>query len=138
MTDIQIVRALIGDETASQLSDSDIAVFCTLALTPQYASVAFVSNPYSSGNSGSISEYFFAASMAMNAIASKVAANLQEVRIGDFTDSSGKNKVTALRAAADAYQKLYYETPAWAVIESNESDLNALTTIRNYVLRTNP
>lgn len=85
-----------------------------------------------------VTEYFLAASLALRGVASKVSMNLQEIRIGDFVDSSGRNQVTALNATADAYEKLYYETPAWAIIESNQSDLNALVTIRNYVLRTNP
>lgn len=121
MTDIQAVRTLIGDENSSAFTDDQITLFNTLA-----------------GVDGSGSEYFYAASMALNALASKSGSNLTEIRIGDFLDSSGKNKVTALLAAAEEYKKMYYETPAFAIAELNVSDFNALIAIRNFVLRTNP
>lgn len=123
MDDVTAVRVLIGDPAGpnQQFADTEIGLFNQMA-----------------GVSGPGSEYFFAASIALGALASKVGSNLQEVRLGDFMDSSGRNKVQAIRAQADAFLKLYYETPAWAIVESNESDLNALVIIRNYVLRTNP
>lgn len=121
MDDVTAVRTLIGDQNAESFTDLEIGLFNTLA-----------------GVSGPGSEYFFAASMALDALAAKTGTNLTEVRIGDFMDSSGRNKVTAIRAAADAFKDLYYNTPAWAIVESDESDMNALIIIRNYVLRTNP
>lgn len=121
MDDISAIRTLIGDENSVSFTDDQISMFNQLANV-----------------SGPGSEYFFSASLALSALAAKNGTNLQEVRIGDYMDSSGRNKVKALRDAADAFQKLYYETPAWAIVESNESDLNALIIIRNYVLRTNP
>ena len=122
MTDIAAVRTLIGDTSGSPFfTDTQISEFCGLA---------FVNGPGA--------EYFLAASMAIRAIAAYKATNLQEVRIGDFTDSSGRNQITALNATADAFETIFYETPAWAIIETDESDLNALIIIRNYVLRTNP
>jgi len=121
MDDITAVRTLIGDQTSTLFTDDEITLFNTLA-----------------GVNGPGSEYFFSASMAMDALSSKFGATLQEIRIGDFMDSSGRNKVTALQAAADAFRDLYYNTPAWAIVESDESDLNALVIIRNWVLRHNP
>lgn len=121
MDDILAVRTLIGDEASVEFTDDQIALFNSLANV-----------------SGSGSEYFQAASIALNAFAAAVGSNLTEVRIGDYMDSSGRNKVTAIRAAADAFKDLYYNTPAWAIVESNESDFTALVIIRNYVLRTNP
>lgn len=121
MDDITAVRTLIGDEASSAFTDDQITLFNTLANV-----------------SGIGSEYFYAASMALNSFAAQVGATLKEVKIGDFSDSSGRNKVTALKASADDYLKKYYETPAWAIAEINMSDLNALIIIRNYVLRTNP
>jgi hypothetical protein len=122
MTDVEAVRLLIGDTGTTQtFTDAQIAQFNSLA-----------------GVSGPGSEYFFAAAIGLRALASSSAGSLTEVRLGDFSDSSGRNKVTAINAAADAFMKLYYETPAWAIVESNESDLNALVIIRNFVLRTNP
>lgn len=121
MTDIQAVRTLIGDQNSAAFTDAEISMFNGLALV-----------------NGPGAEYFFAASMALNSLASKKGSNLTEVRIGDFLDSSGKNQVTALLAAAEEYKKMYYETPAFAIAELNVSDFNALIIIRNFVLRTNP
>jgi len=119
MDDITAVRTLIGDENSVSFSDDQITFFNAQA-----------------GVSGPGAEYFFAASMALNAIAASKATNLQEVRIGDFMDSSGRNQIAGLRLAAQAFLDMYFNTPAWAIIESDESDLNALIIIRNYVLRT--
>lgn len=122
MSDVDAVRLLIGDTgTSPAFTDDQIAQFNSLA-----------------GVDGPGSEYFFAAAIGLRSLASNAGSNLAETRLGDFSDSSGRNKVSALNQAADAYMKLYYETPAWAIVESNESDLNALVIIRNYVLRTNP
>lgn len=138
MNPITIIRTLIGDQASAYFTDDDINVFLLMS----GATMTPLKSPASGGTNdtayGLVSEYFLAAAIALNSAASKVASNLVEVRIGDYMDSSGKNQVTALRAAADAYKTMFYETPAWAIAESNESDLNALVTIRNYVLRTNP
>lgn len=122
MDDITAVRTLIGDTVVPQnFTDDQISEFNQLAQV-----------------SGAGSEYFFAAAIGLRSLASKVGANLQETRIGDFMDSSGRNKVAAINQAADKYLEMYYNTPAWAIVESDESDLNALVIIRNFVLRTNP
>lgn len=138
MDPITILRTLLGDVAAALFSDQDLNVFLQMS----GANMTPLSNPPNNGTNdtsfGLVTEYFLAASLALNAVASKVAANLLEVRIGDFMDSSGRNQVKALRDASDAYKQMYLDTPAWAIIESNESDLNALITIRNFVLRTNP
>lgn len=136
----QMVATLIGDSISSPVlfTMEQYAFFLQQAgmnLSP-------VPNTFSSGtiaNDGGVqSELFFAAAQALKSLAAAAAVNLTETRIGDYQDSSGRNKVTALNAAADAFMKLYYETPAWAIIEEDLSDLNSLITIRNYVLRTNP
>lgn len=121
MNDVQAVRLLIGDQNAESFTDAEIQEFCDLA-----------------GVSGPGSEYFFAASIALNSLVSNVSANLTEVRIGDYMDSSGRNKAKALQDSSQRYLDLFYNTPAWAIVETDESDLNALIIIRNYVLRTNP
>lgn len=140
LTQAQMVATLIGDSVTSP----------TLFTIDQYAfflqmaglNLAPVSNPFSSNTNptdgGMITEIFFAAAQAEYALAAQAAASLTETRIGDFQDSSGRNKVAALKAAGDAFLALYYNTPAWAIIEEDLSDMNALITIRNYVLRTNP
>lgn len=140
LTQAQMVATLIGDSATSPtfFSTDQYNFFLQMAglnLNP-------IGNPYSSNTNpndgGMITEIFFAAAQALYSLASANAATLTEVRIGDYQDSSGRNKVTALRAAGDAFLKLYYETPAWAIIEEDLSDMNALITIRNFVLRTNP
>lgn len=138
MTAIEAVRTLIGDGNSTAFTDAQITLF----LQQAGIDISPISNSYSSGTNdadfGVVTEYFFAAAIALRSLASTKATNLSEVRIGDFMDSSGKNQVTALNATADAYMKVYYETPAWAIAETDESDMNALITIRNYVLRTTP
>jgi len=138
MDPITILRTLIGDVAAAVFSDNDLNVFLQMSGT----NMTPLNNLASQGSNdlqyGMVTEYFFAASLALRAYGSKVAQNLVEVRIGDYMNSSGRNQATALAATADAYMKLYLETPAWAIIESDSSDLNALIMIRNYVLRTNP
>jgi hypothetical protein len=141
LTQVQMVATLIGDNALNPtfFSNDQYNLFLTMAgmnLTP-------VSNPFSSNTNptdggGIYTELFFAAAQALKSLAAQAAANLTETRIGDFQDSSGRNKVAALNAAAEAFMKIYYETPAWAIIEEDLSDLNSLITIRNYVLRTNP
>ena len=141
ITQAQMVMTLIGDNVLAPtfFSSDQYNFFLTMAglnLNP-------IPNPYSSNTNpndggGIYTELFFAAAQAEYALAAQAAANLTETRIGDYQDSSGRNKVAALKAAGDAFMKLYYETPAWAIIEEDLSDMNALITIRNYVLRTNP
>jgi hypothetical protein len=133
-----MLRVLIGDQASAFFTNDDLSVFLQLAGVSMTPLANFASSGQNDVAYGVVTELFFAAHLALNSAASKVATNLKEVRIGDFMDSSGRNQVTALRAAADAYLKVYYETPAWAIAETNESDLNALVTIRNFVLRTNP
>lgn len=141
LTQAQMVATLIGDSiTSPTLFTSDQYAFF---LGQSYINLTPVSNPYSSGTIGNdsggfSSEIFFAAAQALKALAAQAAVNLTETRIGDYQDSSGRNKVTALNAAAQGFLDLYYNTPAWAIIEEDLSDLNSLITIRNYVLRTNP
>lgn len=139
LTQAQMVATLIGDNASNPIlfSTDQYNFFITMAgvnLNP-------LANPFNSGtnnNAGMITEIYFAAAQALYALASAASVNLTEVRIGDYQDSSGRNKVTALRAAGDAFLKIYYETPAWAIVEEDLSDFNALITIRNWVLRTNP
>jgi hypothetical protein len=118
MTDVEKVRTLIGDPAgASQkFTDDQIQFFLDTS-------------------SGSL---FMASALACDSLASKVGATLKEVRIGDFLDSSGKNQVQVLQAQAEAFRNLEYNTPAFAIVEEDLSDFNALIIIRNYVLRTNP
>lgn len=123
LDDITATRTLIGDPAGAsqQYSNDEIAFFNSLA-----------------GVSGPGAEYFYAASLALSGLASRASSGLTEVRIGDYMDSSGRNKVTALNAAAASFLKYYYELPAFAFVEVNYSDMSALEIIRNYVLRTNP
>jgi hypothetical protein len=117
MDPVTAVRTLIGDTaTAKKFTDTEIQFFLDTA-------------------DGSL---FLSASMACDALASKVSSNLQEVRIGDFIDSSGRNQASALQSQAQRWRDLEYNTPAWAVVEEDLSDFNALIIIRNFVLRTNP
>lgn len=116
LSDVDAVRLLIGDQAKTLFTDPEIQYFLD-------------------SNDGSI---LFAAGTACEALATKAGASLQEVQIGDFRDYSGRNKVAALQAQAEAFFRLECETPVFAIAEEDLSDFNALTIIRNYVLRTNP
>ncbi len=140
LTQAQMVATLIGDSIVSPtLFTSDQYTFflqmAGLNLNPVANSANSNTNP---NDGGMITEIFFAAAQALTSLAAQAGVNLTETRIGDYLDSSGRNKVAALKQAADAFLDLYYNTPAWAIIEEDLSDMNALITIRNYVLRTNP
>ena len=121
MTDSDAIRVLIGDTEKTYFTDDEISMFINIASVSGYGP-----------------EYFYAAALALNSLASKNAAGLVEYKIGDYQESSGRNKVNSIKAIADNYMELYRNTPAFAVAETDESDLNALIIIRNYVLRTNP
>lgn len=116
MTPVMQVRVLIGDQNSVKFTDDEVQLFLDV----------------------SDESLFLAAALGCDAQASKIGANLKEQRLGDFSDSSGRNQVAALQAQALAYRKLEYETPAFAIAEQNLSDFNALIIIRNFVLRTNP
>lgn len=120
MTDVQAVSLLIGDPNNTTFTVAQITEFNLIA-----------------GVNGTGSEYYLAASVALKAWAALIAGNLQEVKIGDYQVSQSK-QAAALLEAADKFYDLYINTPAWAIIETDESDLNALIIIRNFVLRTNP
>ncbi len=140
LTQSQMVMTLIGDNVASPtfFTPDQYAFFLQMAAV----GIAPIANPYSSSQTipqgAGQTELFFAAAQCEYALAAQAAANLTETRIGDYQDSSGRNKVAALKAAGDAFMQLYYDTPAWAIIEDDNNDMNALMIIRNYVLRTNP
>jgi hypothetical protein len=115
MTDVQKVKLLVfGNESDTTFSDEAVQTFLDQS-------------------DGSV---LLAAALACDSRAATVGSQLKEVRLGDFTDYSGRNQVTALQAQAEAFRKLEYETPAFAIAEENLSEMNELIIIRNYVLRT--
>lgn len=134
MDDYTILRTLVGDVAQTVFSTADLDVFLQMA----GFNVNPVTNSFSSGGTNLKAEHFFAASIALRALVSKAAQNIVEVKLGDYYNGSNRYQVSAMSQAADRYEEMYYKTPAWAIAETNESDLNSLITIRNYVLRTNP
>ena len=136
MTDVQAVSALIGDPNNVIISAATVAEINAIC----NVSGEFSPGPQNIGIAGTsvgCAEYFFAASICLRSMAAMVASNLHEVKIGDYQVSQSK-QVEAINALADSYYKHYLEVPAYGIIETNESDLNALVIIRNYVLRSNP
>lgn len=116
MTDIQKVRLLIGDNTSpQQFADTDIQVFLDIM-------------------NGSL---FLACALACDARASSVSASAQEIKIGDFS-TSDRTRLQAIQAQADKFRQLEFETPAFAIVEDNVSEMNALQIIRNFILRSEP
>lgn len=117
MTDIQKVRTLIGDPAGAsqQFSDTEIQMFLDTM-------------------NGSL---FLSCALALDAKAAAVAANSQEVRIGDY-QTSDRNRLQAIQAQAEKFRTLEFETPAFAIVEDNVSEMNALQIIRNFILRTEP
>jgi hypothetical protein len=117
MDDITAVRTLIGDTESVNFTDDQITMFNSLALV-----------------SGPGAEYFYAASLALSSLAAKVGTTLQSVTIGDFQNSDG-DRVTALQNQAEKFLEFYYNTPAFAVVEENLSQMNELIIIRNFILK---
>lgn len=116
MDQISQVRLLIGDNVAPQeFQDTDIQMFLDVM-------------------GGST---FLACAIALDARASSISANAQEVKIGDYS-TSDRNRLSAIQAQAEKFRQLEFETPAFAVVEDNVSEFNALMIIRNYILRTEP
>jgi hypothetical protein len=131
VTDVQITSLLIGDPNNLTFTTDQITTF------NQLAGVAGSSDDQGQTSTSIVSEYYFAACLALRAWAALVSGSLQEVKIGDY-QVSGSKQAAALLDAADKFYDVYINTPAWAIIETNESDMTALVIIRNYVLRTNP
>lgn len=116
MDPIPAVRLLIGSPTsANEFQDSDIQMFLDV-------------------NSGSL---YLACALALESRASLLSANAQEVKIGDYS-TSDRNRLASIQAQADKFRLIEFETPAFAIVEDNVSEFNALMIIRNYILRTEP
>lgn len=117
MTPIEIVKLLVfGNKTDATFSDPDIQVF--LDQVDQ--------------------SIFYACALVCDSRAATVGSSLKEVRLGDFTDYSGKNQVAALSEQAARFREWEEGTPAYADVEEGLSQDNYYTIIRNYILRTQP
>jgi len=121
MTDIQKVRLLIGDNGSPQeFADSDIQAFLDItAPAPGFNSI------------------YLACALACDVRASSISQNAQEIKIGDYS-TSDRTRLAAIQQQALKFRQLEFETPAWAIVEQNLSEFNALMIIRNYILRTEP
>jgi len=113
VTDIDRVRVLIGDRDSSTFQDDDIQTFLD------------VSN-------GSL---FLAAAVALDTMAAKQDVTPVEFSIGKYQQSTGRTQIRQLTQQAAAFRDLEYNTPAWAIIETNNSPFTALEIIRNRILR---
>lgn len=118
MTDIEKVRLLANDVNSVVFTDAQIQAFLDL-------SSSFAGND----------QIFFASALACDQRGAK-AASTGGVKIGDYSTNKGAS--TEYAAAAQRYRDIVLNTPAWAIVEENLSEMNALIIIRNYILRTEP
>lgn len=122
MDSISAIRLLIADPSGADQDFSDAQVQEFLDL-----------NAFYSGND----LLLMAAAMGCEAKAALLAGQASSVKIGDYTEQFKQND-TSLQAQADRYRKIVTDTPAFATVEENLSDMSALQIIRNFVLRTEP
>lgn len=114
MTDVERIRFLISSPSG-EFSDDSLQMFLDLS-------------------SGSL---FLGCALALDARAAGISNSAQEVRIGDYS-TNDRTRLATIVAQAQSFRDLEFNTPAWAVIEDNVSDMNALIILRNYILRTEP
>jgi hypothetical protein len=115
VTDIDRVRVLIGDYNTNPatFTDDEISVFLQVS-------------------GGSL---FLAAAVGMDTMAAKQEVTPVQFVIGKYEQSTGRTQIRQLTQQAAAFRDLEYNTPAWAVIETNNSPFTALEIIRNRILR---
>lgn len=118
MTSNQKVRVLCNDTTSVIFTDDQIDAFIDL------------SSDYS-GND----QIFFAAALALDTRAAK-SASTGGLRLGDYMTNKGA--ATEYAAQAQRLRDVVNNTPAWYDVEENVSEMNALTILRNYILRSEP
>ncbi len=118
MTEIEKVRALIGDPAGSNQQFEDSAIQAYLEI-----------------ESGDL---LLAAALALDALAAKAEVAPQEFSIGKYQQSDGRAQVRQFTTLADSYRERAYNTPAFAVAQENLSEFNALIMLRNSILKTLP
>jgi len=128
MDDIGNLRVLINDMDSKEFTDAQLQSFFDVAATYESAAAG---TPIA-GN-GSI---FLAAAFATESLVVKYATiPITEVSIGGFQTSVGRTQARFLEQQAERWRDLYYNTPAFAIIEENNCGFNELTIIRNWILR---
>jgi hypothetical protein len=117
MTDAEKVRVLIGDDNPDSskqtFTDDELQVYLDI-------------------ENG---ELLLAAALALDTMASKADVTPHQVSIGKFQYSAGRTQIRQLTQQAEAFRNRAYNTPAFAMIEENLSDMNQLIILRNSILR---
>lgn len=115
LRDSDKVRVLIGDylQTPSTFSDDEIGVFLDVT-------------------GGSL---FLAAAVGLDAMAAKQDVTPVEFSIGKYQQSTGRTQIRQLTQQAEAFRQLEYNTPAYAIIETDNSSFAQMEIIRNRILR---
>jgi hypothetical protein len=114
-TDIGKIRFLIGDTVQASANFQDETLTGFLSLTS--------------------SSIYLTCALALDALANAAATNLNDIVLGSLRINE-TSKVERLRAQAQAFRDLEYNTPAFDVAEENLSGFNELEIIRNNILRT--
>jgi hypothetical protein len=115
VTDSDRVRVLIGDfnQTSPTFSDAEIGVFLEVT-------------------GGSL---FLAAAVGLDTMAAKQDVTPVEFSIGKYQQSTGRTQIRQLTQQAEAFRQLEYNTPAYAIVETDNSSFAQLDIIRNRILR---
>jgi hypothetical protein len=115
LSDSDKVRVLIGDylQTPPTFSDDEIGVFLDVT-------------------GGSL---FLAAAVGLDTMAAKQDVTPVEFSIGKYQQSTGRTQIRQLTQQAEAFRQLEYNTPAYAIIETDNSSFAQMDIIRNRILR---
>jgi hypothetical protein len=115
LSDRDKVRVLIGDylQTSPTFSNDEIDVFLDVT-------------------GGSL---FLAAAVGLDTMAAKQDVTPVEFSIGKYQQSTGRTQIRQLTQQAEAFRQLEYNTPAYAIIETDNSSFAQLEIIRNRILR---
>lgn len=110
------VRYLVGDTDSVKPLFQDAEIDGFIAMAPDQS-------------------LYLTCALISDALASVAAKKLNNIVLGTLKIDQ-TSKVAALRAQAQSFRELEYNTPAFAVIEENLSGFNELQIIRNFILRT--
>lgn len=132
------IRLLIGDvnSAAPNFQDAELTammgIFSQLLLGPD-------NTVYGEAPQFNQEVLYMTCAACMDSLAAKIAGSKdgRSYKLGDY-QLTGKDQIQKVQDMAQRFRDLVNDTPAWGIVETNESDLNALIIIRNYVLRTTP
>lgn len=128
MDDIAALRVLLADTDSSEFTNDQLQSF--------FDSAAQVESRIAGTTITGNGDLILAAALATQALVIRYAKiKAQQVSIGGFEASTGRNQVRMLEQQADRYMELYQEQPAFAIARGTRCTLDHLLFIRSYCCR---